>query len=261
MWLFHSVIQNDLSDTCLRRRLLRFFEETRIREIAGINVNELKKQSDRANRSIERPPEPFDSWFEVYVALEIAGRGYQVIPQLNVAGKFIDIVIVGGQSRLAVECDGDHWHGAEQYEQDEQRQRILERCGWVFYRLRESAFYADKETALSGLWRLLEERGIHPTYEQPSDVERCDISGEVKNTSGKRVEVGDTVVYLDEDEPDSEKQALITRGPSNLELGEINVNTPIAQSLLRASVGQVIEARLPTRKAHLRVIDIRKGET
>ncbi len=261
MWLFHSVTQNDLSDTCLRKRLLRFFEETRIQEIAGINVNELKQLAERANQSTERPPGPFDSWFEVDVALEIAGRGYQVIPQLNVAEKFIDIVIAGGQSRLAVECDGDYWHGAEQYEQDMERQRKLERCKWVFYRVRASTFYTDKEKALGDLWRLLEERGIHPTYEYPSGGKECDVADEDKKISGKRVEVGDTVVYVDEDEPDSEKQALITRGPSNPESGEVTVNAPIAQSFLGASVGQVVEARLPTRKAHLRIIDIRKGGT
>ncbi len=258
MWLFHSVTRNDLSDTCLRRRLLEFFEETRVQEIAGIDVIELRKLTEQANRSIERPPDPFDSWFEVDVALEIAGRGYQVIPQLNVAGKFIDIVIVGGQSRLAVECDGDHWHGAEHYEQDMQRQRKLERCKWVFYRVRECAFYANKEVALSSLWRLLEERGIHPTYEHPSGP-KLPGGQDDKKTNKERVEVGDTVVYINEDEPDSEKEALITHGPSNPELGEINVNTPIAQSLLGASVGQVIEVRLPTRKAHLRIIKIYKG--
>ena len=261
MWLFHSVTQSDLGDTCLRRRLLKHFEETRIQEIAGIVVDDLRKQSERANRCIEKPPKPFDSWFEVDVALEIAGRGYQVIPQLNVAEKFIDIVIVGGQSRLAVECDGEHWHGAEHYEQDMERQRKLERCKWVFYRVRASTFYTDKEKALGDLWRMVEERGIRPTYEYPSGGKECDVADEDKKISGKRVEVGDTMVYIDEEEPDSEKQALITRGPSNPELGEINLNAPIAQSLLGASVGQVVEARLPTRKAHLRIIDIRKGGT
>lgn len=259
MWLFHSVTQNDLGDTCLRKRLLKHFEETRIQEIAGIVVNDLRKQFERANHFIEKAPQPFDSWFEVDVALEIAVRGYQVIPQLNVAEKFIDIVIVGGQSRLAVECDGEHWHGAEHYEQDMERQRKLERCKWVFYRVREAAFYANKEVALNGLWHLLEERGIYPTYEIPSTTKQCGGTEEDKKTTNERVKVGDTVVYIDEEEPDSEKQALITHGPSNPDTGEINENTPIAQSMLGASVGQVVETRLPTRKLRLRIVAIRKA--
>lgn len=74
----------------------------------------------------------------------------------------IDLVVEGGQARLAVECDGDNWHGADRYEDDMQRQRQLERCGWQFFRVRESAFYANKDDALARLWRVLEERGIFP---------------------------------------------------------------------------------------------------
>ena len=34
----------------------------------------------------------------------------------------------------------------------------LERCGWEFFRVRESAFYSNKARALQALWRTLEER-------------------------------------------------------------------------------------------------------
>lgn len=64
--------------------------------------------------------------------------------------------------RLAVECDGDKWHGPDHYEADMQRQRQLERCGWEFFRVRESAFYANRAKAMDGLWRALEERGVFP---------------------------------------------------------------------------------------------------
>ncbi len=160
MWLFHSVTLEDLSTSCLRRRLLKFFLESQIGHIKGVDKEGLRLKAGQANRFIEGPPEPFDSWFEVDVALEIAGRGYLVIPQFPVAGKRIDLVVEGGQARLAVECDGDKFHGADQYEQDMQRQQMLERCGWVFYRVRGSAFYADKAAVLAGLWQMLDERGI-----------------------------------------------------------------------------------------------------
>jgi very-short-patch-repair endonuclease len=258
MWLFHSVTQNDLSDACLRKHLLKHFEETQIKEIAGIVVDDLRRKSEQANRSIEKPPRPFDSWFEVDVALEIASRGYRVIPQLEIAGKFIDIVIEGGQSRLAIECYGDYWHGVDQYEQDMARQRKLERCGWVFYIIRESAFYANKEVALSGLWRVLEERGIYPQFGIHSSELPLEEVQEKQDQDVNIVEIGDTVIYIDEDEPDVEKQALITRGSSNPDSGEVNVNTPIAQALLGACVGEDIEISLPNRKTTLRIIEIHK---
>ena len=165
MILFHSVTVNDLSESDLRRKLLEFFENTKPQEIAGIGRREKEKLERRAaqgNRAVIKPLDPFDSWFEVDVALEIARKGYIVQPQFEFAGRRIDLVIEGGQARLAVECDGDTWHGPDQYEKDMERQRQLERCGWEFFRVRESAFYANKEVALEKLWPMLEERGIFP---------------------------------------------------------------------------------------------------
>lgn len=79
-----------------------------------------------------------------------------------IAGYSIDLVVEGMQGRLAVECDGDKWHGAERYEQDMARQRMLERCGWIFWRVRGSTFYIDPDHAMNGLWKVLEDLNIKP---------------------------------------------------------------------------------------------------
>ena len=163
MYLFHSVTRNDLSETCLRRRLLEFFESTTPHAIVGIDLAELERKARVENRHIVKPPSPFESWFELDVALKIAQRRFNVIPQYEVANKRIDLVVEGGNARLAVECDGDAWHGPDEYEKDMFRQRQLERCGWEFFRVRQSAFNQDKERALEGLWRALDEREIFPT--------------------------------------------------------------------------------------------------
>ena len=162
MILFHSVTCDDLSASCLRRQLLDFFENTKPQQIAGIERDELERRASQDNRRVVNPPAPFESWFEVDVALELLRRDFIVLAQHEVAGKRIDLVVEGGQARLAVECDGDNWHGADRYEADMQRQRQLERCGWEFFRVRESAFYTDKNAALQQLWFMLEERGIFP---------------------------------------------------------------------------------------------------
>ena len=162
MILFHSVTCDELSTLDLRRRLLEFFESTVPQQIAGIDRDELERRAAQDNRRVVKPPAPFDSWFEADVALELLRKDFTVLAQHEVAGKRIDLVVEGGQARLAVECDGDHWHGASSYEADMQRQRQLERCGWEFFRVRESAYYADKDSALQQLWLMLEERGIVP---------------------------------------------------------------------------------------------------
>jgi len=176
MILFHSVTCDDLSVHDLRRRLLEFFENTKPQSVAGIERDELEKRAAQDNRGIVRPPAPFESWFEVDVALELLSKDFVVLPQYEVAGKRIDLVVEGGQARLAVECDGDNWHGADRYEADMQRQRQLERCGWEFFRIPESSFYANKGEALKPLWFMLEERGIFPgarsdDYNQKEDCQ------------------------------------------------------------------------------------------
>jgi very-short-patch-repair endonuclease len=162
MWLFHSVTGNDLSNSCLRKRLLNHFYNTTVRKVAGISVEDLRRAAHVADRWREEPPESFDSWFEVDVALQIAGRGYTVVPQFEFAGKRIDLVVQGGSAQLAVECDGDHWHGRDKFEEDMQRQRMLERCNWVFFRVRESNYCINAEETLELLWGMLEARGIYP---------------------------------------------------------------------------------------------------
>jgi very-short-patch-repair endonuclease len=164
MILFHSVTCNDLSSNDLRRKLLEFFEDAKPRQIAGtgLTLSDLELKAAKGNRNIIKPPEPFDSWFEVDVALEILRKRYVVYPQYKIANKRIDLVIVGDRACLAVECDGDRWHSGENFESDMQRQRQLERCGWEFFRIRESAFYTDKNRSLEKLWPMLKERGILP---------------------------------------------------------------------------------------------------
>lgn len=164
--LFHSIETYDLNPNCLRRRLLEFFEKkATVKTIKGISIDELEQQAHSKDRSEMTPPSPFDSWFEVDVALEITKKGYRIIPQYEVAGKRIDIVVEGNSEKLAVECDGERWHGVDRYEQDMHRQMILERCGWEFFRIPSGAFYYDKHKALEKLWPTLQDMKIYPEGE------------------------------------------------------------------------------------------------
>lgn len=181
MWLFHSVVLNDLSQQCYRHRLLAYFynPKNQIDQALGEDAEILREKAFRANRSVERPPSPFESWFEVDVALAIAGRGYRILPQYQFADKRIDLVIQGKKAQLAVECDGDFWHGPEEYAADMERQRKLERSGWHFFRLRESYYYAGPENALESLWTKLQSMGIMPVAEQTEEHTEQEIGFEM----------------------------------------------------------------------------------
>ncbi|HEY1698805.1 MAG TPA: AAA domain-containing protein [Trebonia sp.] len=123
----------------------------------------------------------FDSDFERSVFQQIVARGYQVSTQYRVGRYRIDQVIEGagaGRRRLALELDGDAYHGPDRFEADRNRQAILERLGWTFHRIRGSAYYRDPDEALGSLWERLEALEIRPAGEepavppQPAEVER-----------------------------------------------------------------------------------------
>jgi very-short-patch-repair endonuclease len=93
----------------------------------------------------------------------LARHGYRVRPQVKVGTYRIDLVVEGdNDARLAVECDGDKYHGADKWTADVRRQRVLERAGWSFWRCFASTFVRRREAALEDLANALAARGIHP---------------------------------------------------------------------------------------------------
>ncbi len=170
--LFHSATLNDLSPQCLRYELLRYCQNPGVEqtEVSGIPLSELQRLAATADRALVRRPDPFGSWLEVDVYLQVAARRYRVLPQYEVAGYRIDLVVEGMDGRLAVECDGDEWHGSDRYDKDTARERMLERCGWKFWRVRGSSFAQDPQAALEDLWETLDRYGIYPEVrERPSE--------------------------------------------------------------------------------------------
>ena len=53
-----------------------------------------------------------------------------------------------GDVRLAIECDGDEYHGPDRWQHDMSRQRILERAGWVFWRCFASTWTLKERRSL-----------------------------------------------------------------------------------------------------------------
>ncbi len=148
MWLFHSVDLDVLSLSCMRHRLLGYM----------LNPGRL---------ATNEKEQKFDSQFERDVFRAITERNFHVRTQVCIGDPTnhryrIDLVVEGMKGRLAVECDGDQWHGPERYDQDMARQRDLERAGWKFVRIRGGDFYRDRVKSLDVLWAELHRLGIEP---------------------------------------------------------------------------------------------------
>jgi len=106
----------------------------------------------------------------------LSGLGYRVIPQVRAGNFRIDLVIEGHRGkRLAVECDGDQYHGPDKWMDDMSRQRLLERAGWKFWRCWGASFARDKDSCINDLVNTLAGEGIGPVGE-----EQLDFSGIVE---------------------------------------------------------------------------------
>ena len=188
MILFHSIHKNQLSNPDdLRKRIIDWFYNN-IPESRKAGLSAVRKEVDIGHASE----------FEYEVAEILINKGYkEVIPQYEVAGYRIDLVVQGNKSKLAIECDGDKYHNhIEKWREDIERQQILERAGWQFWRLAGSAFYRNKEKSLDSLWKKLDELGIK-TYQEIEEKEfdktKEDMSEVVAHTE-------EEVIGLDIDE-------------------------------------------------------------
>lgn len=169
MWLFYSVPPDRLKPHDLRLNLLTYMENPPAALEAADGIGPVLPDVRRA---------PFDSLFEQQVYVQIKERGYHVVPQFPAGSKRIDLVVIGARGRLAVECDGDPFHRAtrEQIENDQRRNRELQRVGWQFWRVRDSDFRFDSDAALDGLWAELDRQRIRPANYTQSNTATPPVS-------------------------------------------------------------------------------------
>ncbi|MBI4218732.1 MAG: DUF559 domain-containing protein [Chloroflexi bacterium] len=146
LWVLHSVSADAFPRNDERAALIRHCTR----------VHDATETFDQLERLIDdRSP------FERDVLRALIDRGYRTIrPQYPVGRYCIDFVIKGPHTRLALECDGDRFHGPDQWDADRARQEVLERAGWTFVRVRGSGFYRNPTRALQPLWEKLDELDI-----------------------------------------------------------------------------------------------------
>lgn len=251
MWLFHSVRLTDLGHPeDMRTRLLEYCYRVADRR---------RPEVDGALESVvpeDRLVEPFDSLFEQRVCNRLLDRGYTVVPQYPVAGYRIDLVVVGARARLAVECDGDAWHGPERYEADLARQRDLERCGWRFFRIRESRFYADQTAVLEELRSTLDEMEIYPRgWRPPFDgPEADDPSSRRRDPSPPTADVDRDHIGREDEAPIHEPSA--PEGDETVEVVRMADQPEASDSAKRTRPAQLTRSQeRPQRRSVVKVVE------
>jgi very-short-patch-repair endonuclease len=149
LWVVHSLDPSaHLKPRDLRRRLI-----------------EHARDPQALLRAMEVQGKRTDSIFERLVLQRLLAARYRVETQWPVGAYRIDLVVEGKTRRLAVECDGEKWHTAEQLQHDIDREAVLQRLGWKFVRIRGSVFFRDPDAAMAPVFVKLDQLGIEPLGE------------------------------------------------------------------------------------------------
>ncbi len=101
-----------------------------------------------------------DSDFEIAVMTALRDEGFECIPQVGVAGFFIDVAVVDpgnpGRYLMGIECDGATYHSAKSArDRDRLRQAILERLGWRIRRIWSTDWFKNPYGTLAPIIREL----------------------------------------------------------------------------------------------------------
>lgn len=269
-------------------------------EQTPLGTKALRDYLDYAKRGVlattdEGDREP-DSDFEISVANVLRNHGYEVKPQLGVAGFFLDMAVRNpdkrGEFLAGIECDGATYHsGTSVRDRDRIRQQILENLGWKdrIYRIWSTDWFYNPHREIAKMLAFLDARRQVSTAEDETSWNEDalaaggDISAQgsdallaedaLDDVAGSLVfprqigedifvEVGDSVTYCFADDPSERHTVMIVESESNARRGIINELTPIAQALLGLSPGDVGEIGLPGQtNRSLHVIKVTRQET
>ena len=215
LYVFRSFDRTILNENDLRARLVDHFINPSVQSC--VEIQELR--------------ELCESDFEREVFDDLVDRGYRVRPQVHVGNFRIDMVVEGhDDARLAIELDGDKYHGIERWLDDIARQRTLERMGWVFWRCWGSNYISNKDECLSDLIAKLQSLKIDPIGFTADTV--CNIAEQRTVDDSNRLvrEQLDEPIQLIDDEPHEpsivQVDVATTENPANEEF----IENPVEES-------------------------------
>ena len=102
-----------------------------------------------------------DSDFEMAVAKTVRSMGFQVRPQVGVAGFYIDVAVLRPNRTdefiLGIECDGETYHSAKSArDRDRLREEVLRRRGWNIHRIWSTDWFKNQTAETTRLKETLE---------------------------------------------------------------------------------------------------------
>lgn len=220
-------------------------------------------------RETELPP---DSDFEIAVMDILRAKGYEVTPQLGVAGFRIDIGVKHPDQRsgylAAIECDGAAYHsGVSVRDRDRIRQEILESLGWKgrIWRIWSTDWFRNPLAETDRLLQFLDILRNTPVSDEfivdeadensaaPGEELVREGNGVTEQATGLvfedeevdlEIEAGDLVTFSSAHDAEQVLQVRITSRQTDLANGLVAENTPFGAALMGAVVGDTVVLRV-----------------
>ncbi|MCW5769488.1 MAG: AAA family ATPase [Phycisphaeraceae bacterium] len=239
LWVVHSLnAETDLKEGDLRSRLIKH----------AIDPQATQRQLQEQGQRVE-------SEFERLVLKSLTESGYRVQTQWKVGAFRIDMVVIGGDGHsVALECDGDRFHPPEEIGRDLDRQRILERLGWRFVRLRGSEYFRDPIQTMTRVRTRLKEFGVEAIGAEASrDSESGDDT--VREHVIRRAEELRRT-WAEEDAPESEQEESPAEAQQAVTVPVVSQMSGTASDLdgdgeVHAVYAAIREARVPIGRAEI----------
>lgn len=230
---------------------------------------------------------PPDSDFEIAVMDVLKSKGYEVTPQLGVAGFRIDLAVKHPKHLsgylAAIECDGAAYHsGISVRDRDRIRQEILENLGWKgrIWRIWSTDWFRNPVTETDRLLQFLQflsdspvpDAYIEESVPEPEIIQIIEPSSRTKvekdlqflleseeaqrklvflDEEALEVEVGDLVTYAAVDSVSDLLMVKLTRGQTDLASGLVSQSAPLGATLMGASLGDEVVLRVPGKPAQI----------
>lgn len=181
-------------------------EDVDLRRTQSRGVAALKtflQYAETGRLEVSRPTgREHDSVFEAQVADALRSHGWEVDPQVGIAGFFIDLAVVDpaapGRYLLGIECDGATYHSARwARDRDRLRQAVLQHHGWRLYRLWSTDWFRSPQQELRKLLAKLEEHRLQGRRD-----------GSTPGPSPPPVPAAPAEASEDEEDPDPDEPAI-----------------------------------------------------
>lgn len=194
-----------------------------------------------------------DSDFEIAVMNALEKEGFDCVPQLGVAGYFIDLAVRDpgqpGRFIMGIECDGATYHSAKSArDRDRLRQSVLENLGWKIKRIWSTDWFKNPQSQLKPIIEELHQLKTEVSETSKVQSEAQQIEHDVEQES-QRVHETDSFSHSTDD-----LETKLRKFEEKV-LDKSDGNVPKGKSLLRpAMIDALCEFRPVSKSEFLELI-------